>query len=382
MTGSAAGTEALIDEISAIVPCKAPVRAAMRAVPREEFVPARGLAVFEDGGPRLIDREQARADWLSTVYSDTSIVTQLDDGATELSKGVGDYTSSASAPSTVASLLHRLDVEAGHHVLEVGTGTGWTAALLSHLVGQHGMVTSIEVDQAVAAQASKNLAAVGVQANLVTGDGAEGYPQAVPYDRVQATCGIRNVPYPWIEQARPGAVIVMPYCPGFGDGHELRLVVTSDGVAHGRFPGYASYMLMRAQRPLTDEAARSPDEKHWKTTRVDPRTVAFASPGAHLVITALTGLTSAEAADRDEDGELHRLWLSDPAVPHSWGTVQWRPGADEYEVYQVGDRPLWDEVTEAYFRWVAWGEPGRSRFGMTVTREGQRIWLDTPDNLI
>ncbi|TDE57981.1 hypothetical protein E1295_06815 [Nonomuraea mesophila] len=90
--------------------------------------PAVGLAFFGDGDVRVIDRETDPATWWDAVYGDTSIVTQLDDGATDLTSGEGDYTSSASAPSTVASLLHLLDVEPGHRVLEIGTGTGWTPA--------------------------------------------------------------------------------------------------------------------------------------------------------------------------------------------------------------------------------------------------------------
>ncbi|MFC4013243.1 methyltransferase domain-containing protein [Nonomuraea purpurea] len=299
MTDVVRRTDALIAEVSATVPCGESVRVLFHAVPRHLFVPPFGLACANDVG-HPIDREADPAAWWDAVYSDATIVTQLDDGATELTSGRGDYTSSASAPSTVVSLLRLLNAGPGHHILEIGTGTGWTAALLSHLVGEHGSVTSIEVDAKVADQAGKNLATAGTHPQLIIGDGAHGHAGRAPYDRVHVTCGIRTVPHAWIEQSRPGAVIVLPYCPGFGDGH-------------------------------------------------------------------------------DEDGALYRLWLADPADPYSWGTVRWRPDAEEYEVYQVGDRPLWDEVTDAYFRWVSWGEPGRDRFGMTVTPEGQRIWLDDPE---
>ncbi|MGN9847187.1 methyltransferase domain-containing protein [Nonomuraea sp. H19] len=370
-------TEALIGEISVIVSCDARVRAAFRAIPRHEFIPPIGLAC-SGADARLIDRDADPAAWWDAVYSDTSIVTQLDDGVTDLATGSGDYTSSASAPSTVASLLHLLDVEPGHHVLEIGTGTGWTAALLLHLAGEHGSVTSLEVDPHVARQAAKNLSDVGANPLLLVQDGAAGCPQGAPYDRVHVACGIRQVPYAWIQQTRPGAIIVLPFCPGFGVGHELRLIVTPDGTAYGRFPGFADYMMMRSQRDPEDQPAQGPEDKHYLTTRIDPRTIAFAPAGAHLTIAALTGLTSEGAADRDEDGELYRLWVSDPADPHAWATVKWRPDTVEYDVYQVGARPLWDEVTDAFFRWVSWGSPGRDRFGMTVTPHGQRIWLDSP----
>jgi protein-L-isoaspartate(D-aspartate) O-methyltransferase len=129
-------------------------------------------------------------------------------------------------------------------------------------------------------------------------------------------------------------------------------------------------------------APRGPQDKHHLTTRVDPRTIACAPAGADLAIAALTGLACHSSAEPDEDGELHRTWLSDPDDPGSWAVVDWRPGVEEYEVFQVGDRPLWDEVTAAYFRWVSWGEPGRGRFGMTVTADGQRVWLDDPERML
>jgi hypothetical protein len=69
-------------------------------------------------------------------------------------------------------------------------------------------------------------------------------------------------------------------------------------------------------------------------------------------------------------------------MPHRWAGVTWKPEADEFRVYQLGDRPVWDEVVEAYFRWVGWREPGRDRFGMTVTPQGQSIWMDTPERII
>jgi protein-L-isoaspartate(D-aspartate) O-methyltransferase len=375
--------ERLIADLDPLGDIGEAVKQAVRAVPRHLFIPAVGLiSPRKTGTAHLIDRTADPVAWWDTVYSDTSIVTQLDDGRTALSELSGDYTSSASAPSTVADLLNLLDPDPGQHVLEIGTGTGWTAALLAHLVGRHGEVVSIEVDAAVAERAAKNLASAGVTAHLIVGEGAAGCPERAPFDRVHVTCGIRTVPYAWVEQARPGAVIVLSYCPGFGANHALRLVVRPDGTAIGRFPGFASYMMMRSQRGTPDQPPRGPADRHHLITRIDPRTVAHAPAGADLAISALTGLTSNGSAEPDEDGELYRLWVSDPGDPHSWAAVDWRPDMAEYKLYQVGDRPLWDEVVAAYFRWVGWGEPGRDRFGMTIGPDGQRIWLDAPDRVV
>jgi protein-L-isoaspartate(D-aspartate) O-methyltransferase len=65
-----------------------------------------------------------------------------------------------------------------------------------------------------------------------------------------------------------------------------------------------------------------------------------------------------------------------------WAAATWEPKREQYEAFQIGDRAVWQEAVDAYFRWVSWGEPGRDRFGMTVTAEGQRIWLDTPERVV
>ncbi|MDP4510759.1 methyltransferase domain-containing protein [Nonomuraea turcica] len=369
--------ERLVEYISRLEDIQGFVVAAFRAVPRHPFIP--DVALATPGSPDeafVIDRDSDPETWWDTVYSRAPIVTQLDDGTTDIRARVGDYTSSSSAPSTVAHLLQLLDPEPDDRVLEVGTGTGWTAALLAHLVGPHGSVMSMEIDEAVAEQAAKNLAAVGVQPHLIVGDGAEGCPERAPYDRVHVTCGIRTVPYAWIEQCRPGGVIVAPYCPGFGDDHVLRLVTLPDGTAIGRFPGYASYMMMRSQRPLPYAADDGSGRRH--PTQVHPRTIGLAPPGADLAMAAITGLYA--HIIREEARFL--TYVMDPADPGQWAVAVHQRGNPDHTVYQMGHRALWEEVTDAYFRWVGWGEPGRDRFGMTVTSEGQCVWLDTPDQVL
>ncbi|GAA0934196.1 methyltransferase domain-containing protein [Nonomuraea longicatena] len=371
-----AHVERMIGQIPAAPHRTRRVYDAMRAVPRHRFVPPLGQAFLgADEIEWIIDRRARPDDWLAAVYSDSAIVTQVDDGNGEIVLGAGDPTSAASAPSTVADLLGWLDPEPGHRVLEVGTGTGWTAALLSHLVGAAN-VTSIEVDPSVAEGAAKNLAAAGVQPHLIVGDGAAGWPDHAPFDRVHVTCGVHTVPQEWIVQSRPGAVIVLPYSTGLGDGHGLRLTVLPDGRAQGRFVGFAAYMPIRSQRP----ADAAPDDGSGQdlTTRIDPRLIACAPSGATLAMAAQTGL---QVTTRQQDGRL-LLWVMDQADPGTWTLVGHEPGLTEFSVYQLGDRPLWDEICDAYFRWVSWGEPVRDRFGMTVTGEGRRIWLDAPERVI
>lgn len=125
--------------------------------------------------------------------------------------GDGTAISSASQPTMVAIMLEHLQVANGHRVLEVGTGSGYNAALLSVLVGATGSVVSVELEADLADHAENHLAAVGARRiEVVTGDGGHGYPPRSPYDRVIVTAGARAVEEPWKQQLVGGGRLVVP----------------------------------------------------------------------------------------------------------------------------------------------------------------------------
>jgi protein-L-isoaspartate O-methyltransferase len=355
--------------------------AALREVPRHLFVPARSWVSPDavDAGSYGIDREADPARWWDAVYSDAVIVTQADDGKGDPATGEGAWTSSISAPGIVFAFLELLDVQKHHRVLEIGTGSGWTAALLAYQVGARN-VTSVEIDPEMATLARSNLAGAGVHPHLILGDGAAGCPDRAPFDRVHVTCGVRAIPGAWIAQARPGAVIVLPWMPGFARGHQTRLIVAGDGTAIGRFTGQAGYMMMRAQRfPDLDVDVDEPGGDRRTTTRLDPRTVARGPAGAAVAVAARLPDVVAAGAGRD-DGTFE-LRLRERDGP-SWAIAECTPGGGDYGVRQSGDRRLWEEAADAYLWWVRAGCPDSDRFGMTVDMDRQSIWLDDPGNLV
>ncbi|MGH9079197.1 MAG: class I SAM-dependent methyltransferase [Acidimicrobiales bacterium] len=119
--------------------------------------------------------------------------------------------SSLSQPTIVATMLERLQVSAGHRVLEVGTGTGYNAALLSVLVGEVGYVASIELEPDLAEQAARTLTGAGYdRVEVLVGDGRVGYPGRAPYDRVIVTTGARSVAEAWIGQLADAGRLVVP----------------------------------------------------------------------------------------------------------------------------------------------------------------------------
>lgn len=361
-------------------------REALHAVPRHVFVPEVAWASPNgDGEDYPVDRSADEATWWDAVYSDTILITQLDDGAGDLTTGEGRPTSSNSAPGAVLTYLEELRVRDHDRVLDIGTGTGWTAALLGHRVGDRN-VTTVEVDPDVAAGAEKNLDAAGHRPNLVVGDGTLGCPEGALFDRVHATCSVARVPYAWIRQTRPGGVLVVPYNPGYGYGYLARLVVDDRGVAVGRFPSLVGFMMARSQRHATGPPlafVHHADHADRSTTALDPRTVAFDSYAADLAIAALAPGCQERMGAADDDSGEYTFWLFETGTQvGSWAKVEYAPGQAGFAVDQYGPRRLWDEVADAYLWWVRAGRPGLERFGLTVTPDGQQVWLDDPGRVI
>lgn len=350
-------------------------RATLAAVAREQFIPDWAwVSPMGSGETYWIDRQAAPDRWRRAVAEDTTIATQVDDGNTDIGSPEALRSvpsSSSTAPSLVAMFLHLLDPYPGDRVLEIGTGTGWTAALLSTMVGAE-RVTSIEVDSQVAAQANMNLGRTGFAPSVVVSDGAEGHPQGAPFDRVHVTCAAREIPYAWVAQTRPGGVIVLPWAPNQAAGHCLRLTATGE-TAIGRLTGDASFMPLRAQRfPLVSP----PDEPREGVARTDPRRIA-ADPGFAVAMAGmLPGVSFSAFPARGSFHFILRSTDSQAAARNPEDSD--RPA----EVTQCGPRDLWDEAEAAYLTWVGCGCPSRERFGVTVTPKGQQVWLDHPQRTV
>lgn len=373
----------LADELEARGDLTSPYwRRALFAVPRHRFAPDRVWACPLDGAwEGLVDRAADPSAWWEAVYSNTILITQFDGGARDLTAGRGVATSSCSAPSAVIDFLGRLRPALGHNVLDIGTGTGWTAGLLSYWVGDEA-VTTIEIDPELTDQASKNLAAAGIHPTVLTGDGAGGASAHAPFDRVHATCAVRSVPYAWVDQTRLGGIILTPVRLGYGWGQLARLHVTADGRAIGRFVAQAGYMMLRPPDPKADNAAPAEATPSGmpavSATGMDPRTVTWDSHDADLAI-------AAQVPDCSEHLRLHSDNSATFELDHSDGSrakVEYQPGQTEFTVRQYGPRRLWDEVASAYLWWLEAGRPQRERFGLTVTPNRQDIWLDEPGNVL
>ncbi|MFI1768980.1 methyltransferase domain-containing protein [Streptomyces sp. NPDC020800] len=307
-------------------------------------------------------------------------MTQWDDGE-HRGSGPGKLsTSSSSMPSTVYSLLQDLDVEAGTHALDVGTGTGETAALLSHRLGAE-KVTTIDVDQTVSASARDRLQMLGLRPQVIVGDGFAGHSATAPYDRILATVGIRQLPLSWVKQTRPGGVILAPWGTAYGNADAMVRLVVKDETATGPFTRHVEFMKLRAQRgpaPRPTDYLSAGPLKDADQTMTELAERDFLT-GQFTDLPFVLGLRVPQCrqAVADKRDGARPVWFYS-LRDMSWACVMFRDGERQASVWQSGSRRLWDEVDEAHQWWKQRGCPSVTRFGLTVDPSGQRAWLDDP----
>lgn len=340
---------------------------AFRTVPRHVFLPrffvpaTNGWAAMETGDDG----------WLPRAYSPDVLVVQLDDDsglwerARYLGAQPGTPTSSSSQPSIMAIMLEELRVADGHRVLEIGTGTGYNAALLCQRLGS-GLVYTMDIDPELVDAARKRLSECGYAPSCVAGDGAEGFPAGVLYDRVLCTCSVSSIPPAWLEQTVPGGLIVTTLNRPIGGGL-VRIVAGEGATGHGRVLARdGRFMPLRAHR---FKASKAPDgEGEWRSTRLPMEAITeVRSRFEFFAGLQLPGVTALR------DGEHTALVHPDG----SW--VRHRRHGGEAEVAEGGPRRLWTLVERAQEEWLDLGQPWRDRFGLSLDGEDQVIWLDSPE---
>ena len=166
------------------------VEQAMRTVPRHDFIPGASLA---------------------DAYANRAVTIKDNPDADALP------LSCASQPDVVFFMLAQLNIQPGDNILEAGAGTGYNAALMRHLAGPSGQVTTLDIHDDVAAHARQRLDDTGfTDVRVLTRDAAIGAPEYGPYDRIIATVGIWDLPghlvgpalHRW--PARPPAALARP----------------------------------------------------------------------------------------------------------------------------------------------------------------------------
>ncbi|MFF8958986.1 methyltransferase domain-containing protein [Streptomyces sp. NPDC014894] len=335
------------------------IREAMDAFPRHLFAPDR-LWRPHGGVFTPVDREADAFRWAEAVYPDpeTATVTQVVRGR---------EADSLPGQGIVADMLDALGPKPGQRVLELGTGTGWNAALLSHRTGPD-LVTSVEVDPEPAAAARRRLAAAGARVAVEVGDGAAGRPGSGPYDAVIATYAVDRIPWAWVAQTRPGGRIVTPW----GRLGHVALTVAPDGrSAGGWVRGLARFPAARGARTGLEDFARVRGAGPAVGERPWGRDPAALRDDRHLRFALRVALPDVRIAVlADADGPAARLHDG----RSSWAALSARSGRP-VTALQGGPRRLADELEQAWDGWLEAGSPDLYEFGLTVeSAECQYAW--------
>jgi protein-L-isoaspartate(D-aspartate) O-methyltransferase len=150
-----------------------------------------------------------------------------------------------SQPYVVAYMTEQLDVEPQHRVLEVGTGSGYQAAILSRVVRE---VVSIERYRTLADVARERLKTLGYSnVTILTGDGFAGAPQRAPFDRIIVTAAAEEVPDALVGQLGETAKMVLPLGPRNGIQHIVKLAKTAGGLTRQNLIAVRFVPLLRGQ---------------------------------------------------------------------------------------------------------------------------------------
>jgi protein-L-isoaspartate O-methyltransferase len=353
-----------------VTPPASPWRNAVVSTPRHLLVPCWWAEVDSDDYRwELRDGPSGDREWLSTTYSDETLITKVGvlhaDHARASDHPSGPMTSSSTLPSLVVRMLSHGHIYPGADVLDVATGSGYSAALLSHLLGDS-HVTSIDVDPYLTKVATERLDQIGLHPHVTTCDATGPLPGT--YDRLVSMVSVRPIPASWLEGLRPGGRLVTTIT-------NMSIIITAEKTNDGRAVGrverdWAMFMATRTGTdyppPLKDMFEQIRDQEGEHVTKglypvVDVveswelRTMLeLAAPGVeHHYEGSIAGPRTAWMLHRDGS------WARAQAVGHAPPTV-----------HQSGPRRLWDALESVRTHWLRRGHFPLYGANVEITPEG------------
>lgn len=333
------------------------LREAFAETPRHIFLP-QILSHRYDGSQQVVTTRGADdPGWLETVYRDEPFVTQYKPLATR--PGHLMPTSSSTKPSLMADMIEELGIQPGMDVLESGTGTGYNAAILCHLLGD-AHVTTTDIDPELVSRAQARLAEVGYRPAVT--------PRDRTYDRILATHAVEQIPHAWLRWAKPGGQILVDLrsrnMPHVGAWAKLTVDPSGTAAAGHLVPDRGAFMNARKSVQHSEG-----HEQQLLTGAEDLRD----RPGSltpdvlnlpDFAFALWCQLPNTIWRCYESRGQLHANVTTTDAT---WADVT----ADSIDFTAIGDP--WAAVEEIWREWNAADRPGLDAYAIRVTPDGRTV---------
>jgi protein-L-isoaspartate(D-aspartate) O-methyltransferase len=330
------------------------VAQAFLSVPREVFVPFFFVQEGFTWIKRTADLYEGDA-WIDAIYLNDALVTLIDEKNWP--------TSSSSAPIVMAMMLEVLEIQPGMRVLEIGTGSGYNAALLSSLVGDPSLVTTIDIEESLARSAEQVLHKRVGSVSVHVGDGRLGVPERAPYDRIVATASAPCIPQAWYEQLAPGGRLVMDLQGSLQKSGFLVVKKAADGQAEGHFDErYLHFMPLRPgdslpTRPVS-RLLRQPVVQNISLPDDQTASMLF---GDYAFLWFLQWYASGTSLAKSKGGPSSQSFVT--IIDATKETIiQLFQKDGQWVGQQRGGNGLWETIEQAYKEWISIGCPDLSAY--------------------
>ncbi|KPI01843.1 protein-L-isoaspartate(D-aspartate) O-methyltransferase [Actinobacteria bacterium OK074] len=319
--------------------------------PRHLFVPRWWHRAPE--GWTLDDGEADPGQWLDAAYSDRTLVTRVGplhaDHAKPDDHPAGLPTSSSTLPSLVVRMFQHARLDDGHDLADIGTGSGYGAALAARRLGER-HITSLDVDPYLVDAARDRLAETGLRPTVAAHDATAELPGT--FDRIVATVAVRPIPPTWLAALRPGGRLVTTIAG-------TSLIITADknddGGATGRVEwDRAGFMHARHGDDYPPGIGNLLQEARTRETTAELGTYPVVDVANAWDLASMLDLTAPGIEHHYERSGEQRTALMAHA-DGSWARAVGR-GHEQPEVHQGGPRRLWDLLSELRTYWLAEGE--------------------------
>jgi protein-L-isoaspartate O-methyltransferase len=305
----------------------------------------------------LYDGPSSEPDWMAAAYGDQTLITSVG-GLHADQAGPGDRpsgvpTSSSTLPGLAVRMLRHAQVYDGADVLDVATGPGYSAALLSHRLGAH-HVTSIDIDPYLTRAAAGRLGELGLAPKLITGDATGPLPGS--YDRIVSMTSVRPIPASWLAALRPGGRLVTVIA-------RTALIITADKADGGNWAAIGRVEWDRAMFMAARTSAGPPPPGGGSWPDGDGLAGGQASTGRYPVVDVAASWELASMLEVTAPGIEHR-YHEDPGGPRtalmrhpdgSWATARAASASEAPTVRQGGPRRLWDILDDLREYWLRHG---------------------------